>query len=185
MTRPGECKGGQVHRDAERIRDFLLEKTEHGYTTLPNEEVARKISFTTWSVTGAMSVDMKRWRRAIAHIHDGRDKDGSLCCVYDVNYRSSNRDSIFALIDPKADRGKLMFAGLGEVLGALLRMLQHRTENRRLVQQFELVAAACLQTHEIDAYRLWQRAIAELDGRGSISSDILGELVAWAEGLAS
>lgn len=180
-----ECRGtGKVHRDAEKIIEFLL--GENGSVECGNGEIARKLGFLKNKSGGIFILDQSRFQRARSHINDARTPEGKPCCAYNVNYRRSGAGgSTLALIDPEGSIEDHWRSAVANLLGIMSRERQHQTETRRCIQQVEDLADFALNRGDKTGYRVCQRVVTDLDHYSVIHGDTLGEFISWAEGLAA
>jgi hypothetical protein len=175
-----QCRGRQVHADAEALVEYLLARD--GRVEQTNEAIALSLNMMLNRGGGHWVVDAGRFVRARNHVKDSV-LDDKPCCGYRLHYRTSARGGELTLIDPTGDLGPHARTAVETIRGWLTRESQHHTENQRQVETVERLGDHALARGDRVGYRLCTRMAVELDRDGSVSAPTMAEVQVWLASL--
>jgi flavin-binding protein dodecin len=174
------CRGGRVHDDALALVEYLL--AQGGRVAKTNDSLAFDLSFVINHGGGVRQVDKSRFAQARNHVKDSV-RGGGPCCGYRLHYRSTVRNTEYALIDPNGSLGSHLDAAIETVRGWAVREAQHHTENQRQVETFEVLGDHALSRGDKEGYRICVKAAVELDRDGTVTSNTMADLQVWLSNL--
>lgn len=171
------------HEDAVALVDYLL--AHGGKTELPAERLALELG---WEQRLGMTrvTDMGRFQRARNHVKDGRAKDGGACTGFSLHYRTSARDNVWMLIDPRGDLPHRLEVAAREIQGDIQQQVAFRTVNGRRISTAHATADMCLQTEpsDVTGYQLMTTYAMELKRFGTPTDTTIAELAVWLDSVA-
>lgn len=176
-----KCRAGRTHDDALQLVEYIMARG--GKVQKSNEAIADDLGMRKNRGGGVRLVDMPRFAQARRHVQDGTSPDGKPCTGYRLHYRSTARDTEFALADSTGDMGSHVVVAIESVRGWLVRERQHQTENHRQIEIWERLGDHALARNDKTGYRICMRAAIELEQDGTVSSKTMADANVWLDAL--
>jgi hypothetical protein len=173
------CAGGKVHRDAERIAEYAIEHgQEQGSDVLvlwgTHDEFAAKMGFIE-EYNGFRRINSGRYRRALNHLRDCVDSDGSPCAGLTTHYKQVKRDSGLWFIDGMRKREHAVNATVGVLRGWAHQEKSQRTERRRMKETLQVFLNSLDANTQGHAYQLTTRVLIKIEEEGVVPDGLMAE----------